>query len=196
MIAIILHTPGATQAQRHDDIWDVLQSWGCRWIWENLMMVCKDDWFKEAIEDVLCLAITEGSHIKQVHTELCANAFIMECSRSCGHMMGSFAEASSAANAYRGELLRLMQVHLILLVVQRTAPGLEGKLVIYSDCFGALGRVSLLPPGKIPTHCRHSNVLKNILVNCGDFTFQQKFCHVKAHHDDLVDFHCWIGQRN
>jgi hypothetical protein len=92
--------------------------------------------------------------------------------------MGSFVEASSTANAYRGELLRLMHVHLILLTVQRTAPTLEGKIVIYLDCIGALA-----------THCRHSSVLKNILVNCGDFTFQQEFCHVKAHQDDLVDFH-------
>jgi hypothetical protein len=104
-------------------------------------------------------------------------------------MMGSFAEASSGANAYRGELLGLMQVHLILLYVQCTAPALEGRIVIYSDCLGALGRVSLLPPGKIPTCCRHSDVLKNILVNCDDFTFQQEFCCVKAHQDDSVDFH-------
>jgi hypothetical protein len=111
-------------------------------------------------------------------------------------MMGSFVEASSAANAYRGELLRLMQVHLILLAVQRTAPALEGKIVVYSDCLGALGWMSLLP--RIPTCCRHSDILKNILVNCGDFTFQQKFCHVKAHQDDLVDFHLldWPAQLN
>ncbi len=53
-------------------------------------------------------------------------------------MMGSFAEASSAANAYRGELLGLMQVHLILLVVHCTASALEGKIVIYLDCLGTL----------------------------------------------------------
>ena len=102
-------------------------------------------------------------------------------------MMGSFAEASRVANAYRGELLGLMQVHLILLAVQRTAPALEGKIVVYSDCLGALGWMSLLP--RIPTCCRHSDILKNILVNCEDFTFQQGFCHVKVHQDDLVDFH-------
>jgi hypothetical protein len=83
-----------------------------------------------------------------------------------------------------------MQVHLILLAVQRMAPALEGKIiVIYMDCLGALGRLSLLPPGRIPMCCRHSDILKNILVYCGDFTFQQEFCHVKAHQDDSVDFH-------
>ncbi len=71
-------------------------------------MVGKDDWIKEAIEDCSCLAVTNGSYIKQVHLELCANALIMECSRGRGRMMWSFAEASSMANAYRGELLGLM----------------------------------------------------------------------------------------
>jgi hypothetical protein len=104
-------------------------------------------------------------------------------------MMRSFAEASSTANAYRGELLGLKQVHLILLAVQCTAPALESKIVIYSDCIGALGRISLLPPGRLPTRCRHSDVVKNILVDCGNFTFQQEFCHVNAHQDDLADFH-------
>jgi hypothetical protein len=172
VIAIILRTPAATQARRHNNIWDVLQSWGYCWIWENLRMVGKDDWIKEAIEAGLCLANTDRSYIKQVHPELCANAFIMECSRGCGRMIGSFAEASSAANVYRGELFGLMQVHLILLAVQRTTPALKSKPVIYSDCLGDLGWVSLLPPGRISTRCRHSDVLKNILVNCEDFTCQ------------------------
>ena len=103
-------------------------------------------------------------------------------------MVGSFAEASSAANAYRGELLGLMQVHLILLAVQRTTPDLQGEIIIYSDCLGALGRVSELPPGRIPTRCRHSDILKNILVNCSNFSFDRAFQHVKAHQDDHTSY--------
>ncbi len=58
--------------------------------------------------------------------------------------------------------------------------------------------MSSLPPGRIPTHCRHSEVLKNILVDCGDFTFQREFCHVKMHQDDSEDFHLleWPVQLN
>ncbi len=106
----------------------------------------------------MCVAeVTDGSYIKQVHQELCANMFIMECVKGRGRMVGSFAEASSTANAYRGELLGLMQVHLILLAVQHMAPALEGKIVIYSDCLGALGHVSSLPPERI--HQRAVNTL-------------------------------------
>jgi hypothetical protein len=134
-------------------------------------MVSNNDWIKEVIEDGSCIAVTDGSYIKQVHPELCTNAFINECLRGHGRMMGSFAEASSTANVHRGDLIGLVQVHLILLAVQCTAPALKGKTVIYSDCLGALGQVSLLPPGRIPKRCRHSDILKNILVNCGDFMF-------------------------
>ncbi len=148
-------------------------------------MVSNNDWIKEAIEDGSCIAVTDGSYIKQVYPKLCANVFIMEGLKGSGRMMGSFAEASSAANAYRGELLGLMQVHLILLAVQRTTSALKGRIVIYL----LQGCVSLLPPGRIPTRCQHSDVLKNILVNCSDFMFQCEFFHVKAHQDDSVEFH-------
>ncbi len=198
VIAIILHTPEATQAHWHNNIWGMLQSWGCCWIWESLRIVGKDDWIKEAIKNGLCIAGTDGSYMKQVHPELCANTFIMECLRGRGHTMGSFAEASCTANVYRGELLRLMKVHLILLAVQPTAPALEGKIVNYLDCPGALGQVSLLLPYRIPTRYRQPDDLKNILGSCGDFTFQQEFCHVKTHQDDSLDFHLldWPAQLN
>ncbi len=65
------------QACFHDTNWDVLQSWGCCWIWENLRIVGDNDWIKEAIEDGSCVAVTDGSCIKQVHPELCANACIL-----------------------------------------------------------------------------------------------------------------------
>ena len=53
------------------------------------------------------------------------------------------------ANAYRGELLGLMAVHLLLLAVKTVSPGLSGSATIYSDCIGALGRVAKLPPYRI-----------------------------------------------
>ena len=184
VVAVCSHTEPAQAPQDPLTFWDVLREWGCCWIWEHLQMIGEDSWVQEAIADNSCIAVTDGSYIKQIHPELCATAFILECSRGRGRMVGSFAEASSAANAYRGELLGLMQVHLILSAVQRTAPNLQGEIYIYSDCLGALGRVSELPPGRIPSRCRHSDILKNILVNCSNFSFDRYFKHVKAHQDD------------
>ncbi len=89
-----------------------------------------------------------------------------------------------AANAYRGELLGLMAVHLLLLAVNTVLPGLSGSATIYSDCLGALGRMAKLPPYRIPSRCRHSDILKTIMVNCASLSFQREYHHVAAHQDD------------
>ena len=81
----------------------------------------------------------------------------------------------------------LMAVHLLLLAVKNTvSPGLTGLVQVYSDCLGALSWVAELPPYQVPSCCRHSDILKMILENCGGLTFSRTYCHVKAHQDDTV----------
>ena len=64
-------------------------------------------------------------------------------------------------------------------------PGLSRCATIYSDCLGALGRVSKLPPYRIPSQCWHSDTLKTIImVNCTSLLFQLEYNHVAAHQDD------------
>ncbi len=79
-----------------------------------------------------------------------------------------------------------MAVHLLLLAVNTVFPGLTGLVQVYSDCTGALSWVAELPPYQVPSHCRHSDILKTILMNCGRLTFSRKYCHVEAHQDDKV----------
>jgi len=45
-----------------------------------------------------------------------------------------------------------------------------------------------LPPYRIPTRCKHSDILKTILVNCGDLSFDREYTNVAAHQDDLRVF--------
>ena len=102
--------------------------------------------------------------------------------------IGSFAEMSTAANSYQGELLGLMAIHLVLLGVEKLSPGLNGAVTIYSDCVGAIAKVEHLPPLQILTRCQHSDILKNILIHCQALTFNIEFKHIKAHQDDHVEF--------
>ena len=60
--------------------------------------------------------------------------------------------------------------------------------MIYLDFLGALGRVANLPPHRIPTKCWHSDILKNILVNCTSMSFTLVYSHVKAHQYDHKEF--------
>ncbi len=142
------------------DFLDVLRGWGQTWIWEDLKVTGGTDWLAQAISDNSLVAVTDGSYIKEHHPELCSAAFVLECTKGRGRLVGAFAEASVAANAYRGELLGLMAVHLLLLAVETVSPGLRGSATIYSDCIGALGRVAKLPPYRIPSRCWHSDILK------------------------------------
>jgi hypothetical protein len=131
------------------DFLDVLRGWGQTWIWEHLKIIGGTDWISQAISENSLLAVTDGSYIKEHYPNLCSAAFILECTQGRGRLVGAFAEASVAANAYRGELLGLMAVHLLLLAVETTSPVLRGRSSIYSDFLGALGRVEKLPPYRI-----------------------------------------------
>lgn len=103
-------------------------------------------------------------------------------------MIGSFSESSRVANAYRGELLGLMAIHLILLSMDKVHSGNAGSVKVVSDCLGALRRVTDLPPYRIPSRCKHSNILKNILVHCHAMSFTIHYRHVRAHQDDTTWF--------
>ena len=89
-----------------------------------------------------------------------------------------------------------MAIHLLLLSVHRISPALQGSVKIYSDYLGALVRVADLPPNRILTRCRNSDILKVILVNFSGFPFSCIFEHVKAHQDDEGKYDTLLCQSN
>ena len=59
---------------------------------------------------------------------------------------------------------------------------------MYSDCLGALGRMENLPLHRISSQCRHSDILKNVLVNYTSLKCMIKNKHVQAHQDDHDEY--------
>eukprot|EP00956_Cyclotella_meneghiniana_P029291 scaffold70426_cov59-Cyclotella_meneghiniana.AAC.2 len=179
---------------------DVLKEWGHTWIWHdlqisngsgkgvNLRLQGTDEWIYSAIQNGTLIAVSDGSYIREWHPELCSAAMIMECQQSKNRIVVPMAEHCLQANAYRGELIGLMAIHLLLLSFNRVRPDLTGSVHIYSDCLGALHKVEHLPPRRIPSRCRHSDVLKTIMLNCSDLTFKRLFSHVKAHQEDSEEW--------
>ena len=94
---------------------------------------------EEAIKDRTCLAVTDGTYMKEIYPDLCSAAFVLECSKGRGNIFGSFPEQLVAAGAYQGEILGLMAIHLILLAVNKVSPTLQGRVQIYYYCMGELG---------------------------------------------------------
>ena len=169
-------------------ILEVLREWGDIWLWDTLRLIGDDDWLQQSIREGTCLAVTDGSYIKEINPLLCSAAFVLECSRGRGRIVGHFPEASPWACAFRGEMLGLMALHLILVAANKATPNLQGEVTICSDCLGALGNVADLPSTRIPARCKHSDILKTIMINCKDLTFQRRYAHVKAHQDDIDEY--------
>jgi hypothetical protein len=96
------------------------------------------------------MVVADGSYMPDLHTDLCSTAFFFECKSGQGKLVGSFAEFSASLSAYRGELLGLMAVHLVLTGKATLYPNLSGKVTVYSDCKGAIDKLKNLPPLSLP----------------------------------------------
>jgi hypothetical protein len=166
----------------------VLNSWGNTWLWKHMTITGRVTLVEESIADGMLLAVTDGSYIRELFPNVCSAAFVLECSKGQGRIFGAFTEASCVVNAYRGELLGLMAIHLIILSVNKMNPKLSRSEEIVLECLGALKRVTYLPLYRIPSRCHHSNILKTILVHCRGLNFTTYYLHIKAHQDNNVSF--------
>ncbi len=147
-------------------------------MWENLQWVRDDDWIVEAIANESLIAVTDGSYMKDLYPNIHSAAVVLECSKGLGRICCSFPEVSQVACSYRGELVGLMAIHLILLAINKINPDLAGLVHIFLDCLGALNKVKDLPPSRVPSSCAHSDVLKKILENCSNLSFERYYLHV------------------
>ena len=105
------------------------------------------DWLSQAIARGTLIAVTDGSsYIQEHYPEICSAAFILECKHSGGRVTRAFPEALLEANAFQGELLGLMAVHLLLLAVNTVSPGLTGLVLSTQTAWGPCpGLQSFLP---------------------------------------------------
>ena len=93
-------------------------------MWKSLRLIGDNHWLEDAIAAGTCVAVTDGSYIKEYYANVCSAAFVFECSEGRGRIVGSFPEKSAAANAYRGKLLGPMTIHLIILAAAKIESGL------------------------------------------------------------------------
>ena len=131
------------------------------------------------------MAVTDGSSMKALYPDIHLAAFLvlLECKNRMGRIWGSFPELSRCGYNYRGELVGLMAIHLIILATNEANAGPTGRVKIRSDCLGALNKVKNLLPTRILTGgSAHSDILKNMLVNCSDISFGQYYSHMQSAH--------------
>jgi hypothetical protein len=178
---IISYTNMPPQITRPETFMDVLREWGCTWMWEGMRLTGDDSWLEEAILDDSLVVVTDGSYMRDKFPTMNSCTFILECTKGRGRLTGAFPEQTIVACSYRGELIGLLAIHLILLSVSRVAPELTGSAHIYSDCLGALDKVKNLPPHCMLLKCRHLNVLKNITWYSAVIYLSQDSSHTSRH---------------
>jgi hypothetical protein len=91
-------------------------------MWESLQLSGEgeDDtgaWLSNAIRNNTLVVVTDGSHMKELYPNMNSCDFIFKCSGGGGRMTGAFSEQMISVCSYRGELLGLLAIHLILLSV-------------------------------------------------------------------------------
>jgi hypothetical protein len=74
-------------------------------------------WVDKSILDGTLVGMTVGFYIRELFPNLCSAAFVLKCSKGQGRVVGLFSKTLIVVNAYCGELLGLIAIHLILLSV-------------------------------------------------------------------------------
>ncbi len=184
-----VEAPHRPPAQNHTDFRAVLADWGGTWMWEHTTLVGQPSWIAMAIRNNTLMAATDGSYMRHLAQDSCAAAFVLECSRGSGKFTGVFAVSGKASNAYRGELLGLLAVHLVLQSVQETSPNLRGSAEVYCDCLGAINKVTLLRQQRIPTRTKHSDILKLVAAAKAALEIDIKYSHGAGRQDSLLDYY-------
>ena len=141
---------------------------------------CGTHWRLWVIKRGTLRAVTDRSYIRELYPDICSASFVLECAEGAGRIVGEFADFLTCANAYRGELLGLLAIHLILLAVNEVEPNLTGSVSIYSDCPRALEKVATLPTTRVPCRSKHADILKIMMIHCQNFTFNCRYhCKLK-----------------
>ena len=82
--SITLHSPRHPTQATPSTFWEVIRGWGNTWMWDNLAIIGDVDWIATSIAYNSCVAVTDGSYMKELHLYLNTAAFVLECSKAEG----------------------------------------------------------------------------------------------------------------
>ncbi len=135
-LLIITYAEGLPAHTQPTAFWEVLQKWQQMWMWENLQWVGADNWIAEAMKEETCIAVTDGSYMKELYLNIHSTALVLECSKGWGRLWCSFPEAWANTCSYQRESVSLMAIHLLLLAVNEVNPDIEGEVQFFWTVWG------------------------------------------------------------
>jgi hypothetical protein len=82
--SITLHAPWPPSQATPSTFWEVIRGWGNTWMWDNLSIMGDLDGTAVSIADNSCVAVTDGSYMKELYPYLNSAAFVLEYSNAEG----------------------------------------------------------------------------------------------------------------
>ena len=190
--AVRLHSIGPSLCDGPPDpskFFDFLSSWGGEWMWSN---VKNDDtdmrWVLQAIRNGSGIWCTDGSYNRPIAPHVSGAGWVFYCTVQRKKLQGSFYEFSPSAGSYRGELLGLLAIHILMAALEEYFQ-LDGHTAkICCDNQGALFKSSELRR-RIPTGASQADI-KRVLRNVkhkikSTFTYEW----VQSHQDRYKFWH-------
>jgi hypothetical protein len=125
-----------------EEFWDYLHSWGGEWLWDNIYTPFGFDAVVDAKAGGSAILVTDGSYSQKIRSEIDGAGWLIYCrARKKVVFKGTTFESCAQAGSYRGELLGLLAVHLMVLAVEKfydLAPGPQG--LVACDNLGGLNK--------------------------------------------------------
>ena len=174
------------------DFWDQILDWGGLWMWE---MIFPDvgfgydtGWMISALREGTLVAVTDGSYDRTRNPYICAAGWIIMDITTGSRLAGSFSEYSTSASSYRGELLGLCAINVILLALSKTGNITNRPpITVWCDNKGAINRAS---DNSRRIQCGRpcSDILRTLRSIRGQLPLNATFRHVKSHMDDSLSW--------
>lgn len=144
-------------------------------------------WMISALQAVTLVAVTDGSYNRQQNPRVCAVGWVIMDITTGSQLAGSFSEYSSSASSYRGELLGLCAINILLLALSNTGNiTTRPPITIWYDNKGAINRASDNRRIKSGRPC--ADILRILRTIRLMLPLSTTFCHVKSHMDNELSW--------
>ena len=175
--------PGPPPAQVFQSLEARPHSWGGEWMWDDFRAPDNTTWVATALEAGILVCVIGGSYNKSKALDISSTGWIIHDKASSRQIRGSFVEQSPETSSYRGELLGMLAIHLVLLTIdeQYGIEGLESQ--VYCDNKGVL--FTFVKSHKhVPAEKANSDILCILRRLQGLTKSVIKHKYIKDHQDD------------
>ena len=107
-------------------------------MWSGLNLDCDTTWLAQALAAGTLVCVTDGSYDRRKAKDLSGAGYVIYCTASGKKITGSLVERSEDASSYRGELLGMLAIHLLLHAVKTFYHSSGDGTKIYCDNKGAI----------------------------------------------------------